>query len=184
MTRGTPCKDTSSCNHDKGHLAVYCFRTCVLVCSVLGEFPTEPVTREAHPYPPQMRARRTFRYRRPVRSRVAAVLEQHLQQCRTSHHVTMTRGTPCKDTSSCNHDKGHLAGTPHYVMMTRGTPCKDTSSCNHDNRHLAGTPHHVMMTRGTPCKDTSSCNHDKGHLAGTPHHVMMINDDEVSFQKG
>ncbi|MQL74826.1 hypothetical protein Taro_007201 [Colocasia esculenta] len=31
---------------------VYCFRTCVLVCSVLGEFPTEPVTREAHPYPP------------------------------------------------------------------------------------------------------------------------------------
>ncbi|MQL94102.1 hypothetical protein Taro_026758 [Colocasia esculenta] len=79
----------------------------------------------------------------------------------------MTRGTPCKDTSSCNHDKGHLAGTPHHVMMTRGTP------------------HHVMMTRGTPCKDTSSCNHDKGHLAGTPHHVMMVNDDEVSsFQKG
>ncbi|MQM20199.1 hypothetical protein Taro_053216 [Colocasia esculenta] len=32
--------------------SVYCFRTCVLVCSVLGEFPTEPVTREAHPYPP------------------------------------------------------------------------------------------------------------------------------------
>ncbi|MQM10774.1 hypothetical protein Taro_043673 [Colocasia esculenta] len=29
----------------------------------------------------------------------------------------MTRGTPCKDTSSCNHDKGHLAGTPHHVMM-------------------------------------------------------------------
>ncbi|MQL77563.1 hypothetical protein Taro_009985 [Colocasia esculenta] len=31
--------------------SVYCLRTCVLVCSVLGEFPTEPVTREAHPYP-------------------------------------------------------------------------------------------------------------------------------------
>ncbi|MQM22992.1 hypothetical protein Taro_056053, partial [Colocasia esculenta] len=29
----------------------YYFRTYVLVCSVLGEFPTEPVTREAHPYP-------------------------------------------------------------------------------------------------------------------------------------
>ncbi|MQL84905.1 hypothetical protein Taro_017418 [Colocasia esculenta] len=49
--------------------------------SVLGEFPTEPVTREAHPYPPQVRARRTFRYRRPVRSRVATVLGQRLQQC-------------------------------------------------------------------------------------------------------
>ncbi|MQM09045.1 hypothetical protein Taro_041905 [Colocasia esculenta] len=54
-------------------LRVYCFRTCVLVCSVLGEFPIELVTREAHPYPPQVRARRTFRYRRPVRSRVTAV---------------------------------------------------------------------------------------------------------------
>ncbi|MQM16669.1 hypothetical protein Taro_049624 [Colocasia esculenta] len=55
-----------------------------LVCSVLGEFPTESVTREAHPYPPplpQVRARRTFRYRHPVRSRVVAVLDQHLQQC-------------------------------------------------------------------------------------------------------
>ncbi|MQM11926.1 hypothetical protein Taro_044839 [Colocasia esculenta] len=61
--------------------SVYCFRTCVLVCSVLGEFPTEPVTREAHPYPPQVRVRRTFRYRHPVRCRVAAVLDQHLQQC-------------------------------------------------------------------------------------------------------
>ncbi|MQM22269.1 hypothetical protein Taro_055319 [Colocasia esculenta] len=60
---------------------VYCFRTCVLVCSVLGEFPTEPVTREAHPYPLQVRARRAFHYRRPVRSRVTAVLGQHLQQC-------------------------------------------------------------------------------------------------------
>ncbi|MQM12531.1 hypothetical protein Taro_045453 [Colocasia esculenta] len=63
-----------------GLCPVYCFRTCVLVFSVLGEFPTEPVTREAHPYPPQVRARRMFRYRRPVRSRVAAVLGQRLQQ--------------------------------------------------------------------------------------------------------
>ncbi|MQL77005.1 hypothetical protein Taro_009424 [Colocasia esculenta] len=29
----------------------------------------------------QVRARRTFRYRRPVRNCVAAVLDQHLQQC-------------------------------------------------------------------------------------------------------
>ncbi|MQL94717.1 hypothetical protein Taro_027375 [Colocasia esculenta] len=84
----------------RDYRSVYYFRTCVLVCSVLGEFPTEPVTREAHPYPPQVRARRmfryhrlvpsrvatvrarrTFHYRRPVRSRVTVVLDQHLQQC-------------------------------------------------------------------------------------------------------
>ncbi|MQM22034.1 hypothetical protein Taro_055081 [Colocasia esculenta] len=35
---------------------------------MLGEFPTEPVTSEAHPYSPQARARRKFLYRRPVRS--------------------------------------------------------------------------------------------------------------------
>ncbi|MQL93348.1 hypothetical protein Taro_025995 [Colocasia esculenta] len=52
-----------------------------LVCSVLGEFPTEPVTSEAHPYPPQVRARRTFLGRRPARSCVVAVQGQHLQQC-------------------------------------------------------------------------------------------------------
>ncbi|MQM16301.1 hypothetical protein Taro_049256 [Colocasia esculenta] len=40
---------------------------------MLGEFPTEPVTSEAHPYPPQERARRTFLYRRPVRSCVVAM---------------------------------------------------------------------------------------------------------------
>ncbi|MQL82632.1 hypothetical protein Taro_015106 [Colocasia esculenta] len=51
-----------------------CGGHCVLVCSVLGEFPTETVTREAHPYPPQVWARRTFRYHRLVRSRVAVVL--------------------------------------------------------------------------------------------------------------
>ncbi|MQM05046.1 hypothetical protein Taro_037851 [Colocasia esculenta] len=60
-------------------MPVYCFCTCVLVCSVLGEFPTELVTGEAHTYPPQVRARRTFRYRRPVRSHVTAVLGQRLQ---------------------------------------------------------------------------------------------------------
>ncbi|MQL80480.1 hypothetical protein Taro_012919 [Colocasia esculenta] len=49
-------------------------------------------------------------------------------------------------------------------MMTRGTPRRDTSSCNHDKGHLTGTPRHVMMTRGTHRKDASSCNHDKGHL--------------------
>ncbi|MQL73883.1 hypothetical protein Taro_006246 [Colocasia esculenta] len=39
------------------------------------------MTREAHPYPPEVRARRTFRYRRPVRSCDIAVLGQHLQLC-------------------------------------------------------------------------------------------------------
>ncbi|MQL89018.1 hypothetical protein Taro_021579 [Colocasia esculenta] len=38
-------------------------------------FPTEPVTREAHPLPPQVRARRTFLDRRPVPGRVVAVQE-------------------------------------------------------------------------------------------------------------
>ncbi|MQM17161.1 hypothetical protein Taro_050129 [Colocasia esculenta] len=52
-----------------------------LVCSVLGEFPTEPVTSEAHPYSPQARARRRFLYRHPVRSCDIVVLAQHLQQC-------------------------------------------------------------------------------------------------------
>ncbi|MQM01816.1 hypothetical protein Taro_034578 [Colocasia esculenta] len=45
-----------------------------LVCSVLGEFPTEPVTSEAHPYSPQARARRRFLYRHPVRSCDVAVV--------------------------------------------------------------------------------------------------------------
>ncbi|MQL70250.1 hypothetical protein Taro_002566, partial [Colocasia esculenta] len=49
--------------------------------SGVGEFPTEPVTSEAHPYSPQARARRRFLYRRPVRSRDVAVLAQRLQQC-------------------------------------------------------------------------------------------------------
>ncbi|MQL94362.1 hypothetical protein Taro_027016 [Colocasia esculenta] len=31
-----------------------------LVCSVLGEFPTEPVTREAHPYPYSRQTVSTF----------------------------------------------------------------------------------------------------------------------------
>ncbi|MQM03356.1 hypothetical protein Taro_036137, partial [Colocasia esculenta] len=46
-----------------------------------GEFPTEPVTSEAHPYSPQARVRRRFLYRRPVRSHDVAVLAQRLQQC-------------------------------------------------------------------------------------------------------
>ncbi|MQM15821.1 hypothetical protein Taro_048773 [Colocasia esculenta] len=41
---------------------------------LLGEFPTEPVTREAHPYSPHARTRRRFLYRRSVRSRDVAVL--------------------------------------------------------------------------------------------------------------
>ncbi|MQM09143.1 hypothetical protein Taro_042011 [Colocasia esculenta] len=49
------------------------FVPVVLVCSVLGEFSTEPVTREAHPYPPQVRARRTFHDCRPVQGRAVAV---------------------------------------------------------------------------------------------------------------
>ncbi|MQL81660.1 hypothetical protein Taro_014126 [Colocasia esculenta] len=47
----------------------------------VAPFPTEPVTSEAHPYSPQEWARRRFLYRRPVRSRVIAVLAQRLQQC-------------------------------------------------------------------------------------------------------
>ncbi|MQM23404.1 hypothetical protein Taro_056468 [Colocasia esculenta] len=47
----------------------------------LGEFPTEPVTCEAHPYSQQVKGRRRFRYRLPVQSRVATALGQHLQQC-------------------------------------------------------------------------------------------------------
>ncbi|MQM10391.1 hypothetical protein Taro_043286 [Colocasia esculenta] len=38
-------------------------RPCVLVCSVLGEFPTEPVTSEAHPYPHRLRPVRGRRTR-------------------------------------------------------------------------------------------------------------------------
>ncbi|MQL69760.1 hypothetical protein Taro_002088 [Colocasia esculenta] len=44
-----------------------------------GSFPTEPVTSEAHPYPPQVRARRTFHDRRPVQSRAVAVQGRYLQ---------------------------------------------------------------------------------------------------------
>ncbi|MQL88187.1 hypothetical protein Taro_020740 [Colocasia esculenta] len=36
-----------------GLIRVYYFWYLCLVCSVLGEFPTEPVTSEAHPYPAQ-----------------------------------------------------------------------------------------------------------------------------------
>ncbi|MQL88340.1 hypothetical protein Taro_020905 [Colocasia esculenta] len=43
------------------------------VCSVLGEFPTEPVTSEAHPYSPHARARRRFLYCRPVQSHGVAL---------------------------------------------------------------------------------------------------------------
>ncbi|MQM11086.1 hypothetical protein Taro_043989 [Colocasia esculenta] len=49
--------------------------------SWVPQFPTKPVTSEAHPYSPQVRARRRFIYLRPVRSRVVAVLAQRLQQC-------------------------------------------------------------------------------------------------------
>ncbi|MQL73613.1 hypothetical protein Taro_005951, partial [Colocasia esculenta] len=45
------------------------------------EFPTEPVTREAHPLPPQERARRTFHNRRPAQSCAVAVQGQYLQRC-------------------------------------------------------------------------------------------------------
>ncbi|MQL78361.1 hypothetical protein Taro_010799 [Colocasia esculenta] len=65
------------------------------VCSVLGEFPTEPVTSEAHPYPPQVRARRTFLGRRPVRSRVIAVQGQHLQQCSVGQHLQQCSVVSC-----------------------------------------------------------------------------------------
>ncbi|MQL82247.1 hypothetical protein Taro_014730 [Colocasia esculenta] len=57
------------------------FSHLCLVCSVLGEFPSEPVTSEAHPYSSQARARRRFLYRCPVRSRDVVVLAQLLQQC-------------------------------------------------------------------------------------------------------
>ncbi|MQM09693.1 hypothetical protein Taro_042572 [Colocasia esculenta] len=60
---------------------VWCRR---LVCAGVVQFPTEPVTSEAHPYPPQVRARRTFLDRRPVRSRVVAVQGQYLLLCSSS----------------------------------------------------------------------------------------------------
>ncbi|MQM21198.1 hypothetical protein Taro_054233, partial [Colocasia esculenta] len=67
--------------------SVYYFRYSCLVCSVLGEFPTEPVTSEAHPYSPQARVRMRFLYRRPVRSRDVAVLAQRLQQLRPVREI-------------------------------------------------------------------------------------------------
>ncbi|MQM11338.1 hypothetical protein Taro_044248 [Colocasia esculenta] len=62
------------------------FTASVLVYGLLelGEFPTEPVTREAHRYSPQAKVKRKFRYRLPVQGRVVAVLGQRLQQCRGS----------------------------------------------------------------------------------------------------
>ncbi|MQM20335.1 hypothetical protein Taro_053353 [Colocasia esculenta] len=64
---------------------------------------------------------------------------------KTPHWDTPSCHDDKKDTS-----QGHLIGTPRHVMMTRGTPHRDTSSCDHDKRHFTGTPRHVMMTRGTP----------------------------------
>ncbi|MQL77542.1 hypothetical protein Taro_009968 [Colocasia esculenta] len=57
------------------------FTAFVLVNDLLelGEFPTEPLTSEAHPYSPQARARRRFRYRLLVQGRAVAVLGQCLQ---------------------------------------------------------------------------------------------------------
>ncbi|MQL86802.1 hypothetical protein Taro_019332 [Colocasia esculenta] len=74
---------------------------------MLGEFPTEPVTSEAHPYSPQVKARKRFRYhlpvqgrtaavrarrmfldRRPVQGRVVAVQGQYLQHCSLSRVVS------------------------------------------------------------------------------------------------
>ncbi|MQL98458.1 hypothetical protein Taro_031172 [Colocasia esculenta] len=52
---------------------------------VLGEFPTEPVTREAHPYPPQVRARRTSHDRRLAQGRAVAVQGQYLQRCTSGY---------------------------------------------------------------------------------------------------
>ncbi|MQM15550.1 hypothetical protein Taro_048498, partial [Colocasia esculenta] len=46
-----------------------------------GSFPTEPVTREAHPYPFQVRESRRLRTRRLVLSRTVAEQGLHLQQC-------------------------------------------------------------------------------------------------------
>ncbi|MQL94606.1 hypothetical protein Taro_027270 [Colocasia esculenta] len=58
---------------------------------VLGEFLIEPVTREAHPYPPQVRARRTFHDRRPVQSRAVAVQGRYLQLCSSSSSSVVLR---------------------------------------------------------------------------------------------
>ncbi|MQL86345.1 hypothetical protein Taro_018879 [Colocasia esculenta] len=41
--------------------------------------PLPPLCIRPCPYPPQVRTRRTFRYRLPVRGRIAAVLGQRLQ---------------------------------------------------------------------------------------------------------
>ncbi|MQL74065.1 hypothetical protein Taro_006415, partial [Colocasia esculenta] len=56
----------------------------------LGEFPTEPVTREAYPYPPQVRARRTSHDCRPAQGRAIAVQGQYLQRC-SSNCVVLQR---------------------------------------------------------------------------------------------
>ncbi|MQM02721.1 hypothetical protein Taro_035491, partial [Colocasia esculenta] len=57
-------------------------------CSVLREFPTEPVTSEAHPYSPQVKASRRFLYRLLFQTRIAAEQIQHLQQCSSFLSVT------------------------------------------------------------------------------------------------
>ncbi|MQL98974.1 hypothetical protein Taro_031691 [Colocasia esculenta] len=68
----------SNCKHCDKHV-VDAYRG--YLSTWVPQFPTEPVTSEAHPYSPQARARRRFLYRRPVRSRDVAVLAQRLQHC-------------------------------------------------------------------------------------------------------
>ncbi|MQM02828.1 hypothetical protein Taro_035602, partial [Colocasia esculenta] len=72
----------------------------------LGEFPTKPVTSEAHPYSPQARARRRFRYRLPVQGRAAAVLGQRLQQC--SFRSSVVSFLSCSE--GCLEDRGICGG--------------------------------------------------------------------------
>ncbi|MQM01510.1 hypothetical protein Taro_034270, partial [Colocasia esculenta] len=65
------------------------------------EFPTEPVTREAHPLPPQVRARRTFLVRRPVQGRIVAVQGQYLQQSSfSSGRIVAVQGQYLQQSSS------------------------------------------------------------------------------------
>ncbi|MQM16949.1 hypothetical protein Taro_049914 [Colocasia esculenta] len=75
----------------------------------LGEFPTEPVTSEAHPYSPQARARRRFRYRLPVQGHAAAELDQRLQQC--SFRSSVVSFLSCTSLPRAMADKSKLSTT-------------------------------------------------------------------------
>ncbi|MQL74582.1 hypothetical protein Taro_006948 [Colocasia esculenta] len=86
------------------------FTASVLVYGLLelGEFPTEPVTSEAHPYSLQAKVKRKFHYRLLVQGRIVAVLGQRLQQCSFCNSVvsflsctSLPRGQLINPSKSC-----------------------------------------------------------------------------------